>query len=652
MPQQRHAAVRFRKCATTLICVSALAGLCAPTSGATLQSEWTFDGGKGTEAKNSVNNGAAARMRAQWATGKFGSAVYFADEPGATVSVPDGPGVQFGTASFSISCWIWPTKLSLPKKGQYRRLLCKSSFPGTFWTLDIFDSGRVMFAMRDSEDQTGTTRSNGAIAESVWTHLAIVVDREKHLTRYFLNGRQDCAQPFAKTFKGELNVPGKPLLISTWRKYVGLLDNVRFHTGALSEEAVAAEHERGKATYVDAAFQAKPRQIARFPVPVPRGEKQTTWDMTRLSQTPKTFPAPEIKAKEEGVRGLFFESVPFRGKPTRVFAWYGRPEETSGKMAGMVLVHGGGGTAFSSWVKLWMDRGYAAIAMDTCGCIPVRAEKRRWTRTEHGGPGGWGGFANVDEPIGDQWPYHAVSAVVMAHSLLRSFPEVDADRIGLTGISWGGYLTSIVSGVDPRFKFAAPVYGCGFLGENSAWLGRFHAMEREMAVKWLTHWDPSQYLPFAKLPMLWCNGTNDHFFPPDSHQKSYRVTRGPRALCIKVRMPHSHPPAGDPPEITHFAHSILKGKAPLPTVTGQGCEGRRVWATYRSEVPVSEAELNYTLATGNWERRRWERGPAVLDQKAGKATADLPQGTTVYYINLIDERGMIVSTEHEEIGER
>ena len=36
----------------------------------------------------------------------------------------------------------------------------------------------------------------------------------------------------------------------------------------------------------------------------------------------------------------------------------------------MVLVHGGGGTAFAEWVKAWTSRGYAAIAMDTCGQIP------------------------------------------------------------------------------------------------------------------------------------------------------------------------------------------------------------------------------------------------------------------------------------------
>jgi hypothetical protein len=45
----------------------------------------------------------------------------------------------------------------------------------------------------------------------------------------------------------------------------------------------------------------------------------------------------------------------------------------------MVLIHGGGGTAFADWVRLWTGRGYAAIAMDLCGCVP-RKMKNGWER--------------------------------------------------------------------------------------------------------------------------------------------------------------------------------------------------------------------------------------------------------------------------------
>ena len=98
----------------------------------------------------------------------------------------------------------------------------------------------------------------------------------------------------------------------------------------------------------------------------------------------------------------------------------------------MVLIHGGGGTAFEEWVRLWVDRGYAAIAMDTCGQIPV-GQYGRWFRDEQGGPAGWGGLEQIDQPQTDQWAYHAVADVILAHSLIRSLPEVDAAADGFNG---------------------------------------------------------------------------------------------------------------------------------------------------------------------------------------------------------------------------
>ena len=75
-------------------------------------------------------------------------------------------------------------------------------------------------------------------------------------------------------------------------------------------------------------------------------------------------------SKAGSVKALFFDGLPWKGKPTRVFAYYGIPSnEGGGKVPAIVLVHGGGGTAFARWVKLWNDRGYAAIAMDTCGAV-------------------------------------------------------------------------------------------------------------------------------------------------------------------------------------------------------------------------------------------------------------------------------------------
>lgn len=372
------------------------------------------------------------------------------------------------------------------------------------------------------------------------------------------------------------------------------------------------------------------------------------WDLDALSTAPETWPAAAYE--EAGVRALFYAGPPYQGKPTRIFAWYGAPEAAPGtKRPAMVLVHGGGGTAFAEWVRLWTGRGYCAIAMDTCGCVP-RGAYGNWERHEHGGPAGWGGFDAVDAPVTDQWTFHAAAAILLAHSLIRSFPEVDADRIGITGISWGGYLTCIAAGADPRFKLAAPVYGCGFLGDNSAWLDTFKGMGEEKAAAWLARWDPAVYLPRATMPFLWVTGTNDFAYPMDSLQKSYRLPQGPRTLCVRIRMPHGHGGAGENPEEIHaFANSILRAGKPLPAITAQGREGHTLWAAFDANADAARAELVFTRDTGKWQDRHWESVPAAIDHTANKAAASIPEGTRTCYINLIDTGGLVVSSEHEEL---
>jgi dienelactone hydrolase len=373
---------------------------------------------------------------------------------------------------------------------------------------------------------------------------------------------------------------------------------------------------------------------------------------TAAEQAKRTMPATQPAAgfKADGVTAIFYDALPWKGQPTRAFAWVGFPAnlKPGEKVPAMVLVHGGGGTAFENWVKIWTARGYAAIAMDTCGQLP-RGTNNKWERDEHGGPPGWGGWEQTDLPPTDQWTYHAVTDVILAHSLLRSMPQVDADRVGLTGISWGGYLTCIVAGLDDRFKLAVPVYGCGFLGEDSTWLPNFEKLGAEKAATWLKAWDPSEYLPGARMPMLWVDGTNDFAYPLDSLQKSYRLPKGERTLCTRVRMKHGHGPGQTPEEIHAFADAILKGGTPLPRITEQGPHGRLAIAVFDSPTKIVSAELNFTRDTGKWKERKWETTPAEIDTTHNRATGSIPPDATVYYMNLTDERGLVVSTEHTEV---
>jgi dienelactone hydrolase len=395
--------------------------------------------------------------------------------------------------------------------------------------------------------------------------------------------------------------------------------------------------------------QTNVRADAPHPVQMIRADRS-------LLEAPRYEPAKDLAPGEAGVRAIFYDAKPYQGKPTKTFAYLGVPKHPAGeRVPAMVLVHGGGGTAFPEWVKLWNDRGYAAIAMDTCGAIPVRStdfpQNKQWRRHAAGGPSGWDdSFTQMAAPVTDQWQYHALADILLAHSLIRSLPDVDPERVGLTGISWGGYLTSLAVGVDSRFKFAVPVYGCGFIDE-CVWSPTLAKLPPDQRQRWLDQWDPRHYLKDAETPMLWVTGTNDFAYPFPALQKSYRLPKGPRTLSVTLRMPHGHPPGQTPAIIHAYADSFLKPASaiPLPAITGQGRDGptNTAWTIVASKSAIAKAELLFTRDTGTWQKRAWQAVAAKVED--GKAYAVLPEGARVYYLNLTDERGLTVSTEHEEL---
>jgi dienelactone hydrolase len=102
----------------------------------------------------------------------------------------------------------------------------------------------------------------------------------------------------------------------------------------------------------------------------------------------------------------------------------------------MRLMHGGGGTAFKEWAERWAKRGYVALAMDLAGHGPGRK------RLPDGSPDQDPKSRFEAGAVGDRWSYHAVANVIRGVSLLVGPPEVDAGRVGITGIpSALGYLT-------------------------------------------------------------------------------------------------------------------------------------------------------------------------------------------------------------------
>jgi len=417
------------------------------------------------------------------------------------------------------------------------------------------------------------------------------------------------------------------------------------------------------------------------------------WDLTKLD------PAPSHRWLDQThpIHSLLYTGEPYQDHPTEVFAFYASPatlngtKPPAGGFPAVVLIHGGGGTAFAEWTHLWAKRGYAAIAMDLSGSQPQapvyidgpNGEKtpKPWgkdstrARLPNGGPdhGHPEKFDCVLTPtISDDWPYHAVASVIRAHSLIRSFPDVNPDRTAVTGISWGGYTTCIVASVDHRFKAAVPVYGCGFLHEGESVQKPSIDKLGTHRADWITRYDPSNHLPNCRIPILFVNGTNDVHYVLDSYQKSFdRIPHDQKQMRVTVKMPHGHPPGWTPIEIGLFIDSHCLPGTPvsgstdnLITTQHLAVPGKPVVKGPTIELPctiangtLTKAELHYTTDTGPRSKRDWQTLPATLtfaslNGSGGSFTNGYtitapapPKDANTWFLTLTDSRTAIVSTE-------
>jgi len=71
---------------------------------------------------------------------------------------------------------------------------------------------------------------------------------------------------------------------------------------------------------------------------------------------------------------------------------------------------------------------------------------------------------------------------------------------------------------------------------------------------------------------------------------------------------------------------------------------RPVWLSYAAQIPITKADFNYTTDRGEWKDRRWTT-VAAKSQGQHKFQAALPPGVSAYYFNLIDEHGLVVSSD-------
>ncbi|MDD4868940.1 MAG: hypothetical protein PHR77_00165 [Kiritimatiellae bacterium] len=341
-----------------------------------------------------------------------------------------------------------------------------------------------------------------------------------------------------------------------------------------------------------------------------RDDPAKYWNAKELVAPPKYKPAGFSDSESEGLEAIMFEGMPVNGVKMPVFAYIGYPEGEvpKGGFPAIVQVHGGGGTAYPKYVKLWNRHGYAVISLDWYNQRPTFKN----TGSE---------LKLTQVPLeGGKRQEHVpnVGNIVLAHSLLRSLPKVNPDKTGFIGISWGSIYGSMVTAVDDRFKFMLQVYCGGVNRTNSTFInGRF--------------------LHAAKSPLYWLSNTNDQNITPEALQAAFDEAPTFVNEAMVIRLPHAH--IGY--EFTasfRIADAVLKGTPPLPKLGRSTIKDSVISAELLEKGKgIKRCVLCYTLDfdVTPWHKRAWKSLPAEVNGNI--VSAKLPDGVCQCFLSAYDE---------------
>ncbi len=189
--------------------------------------------------------------------------------------------------------------------------------------------------------------------------------------------------------------------------------------------------------------------------------------------------------------------------------------------------HGAYGNSFDFQFQLWVANGYAVLYTNPRGSTES-GEKFLWATW-----GGWGGLDFEDVLAG-------VDHVVQRYA-------VDPKRLGVTGYSYGGFLTNWI--ITQTRRFAAASVGAGI----SNWVSDYgtadipRTKETEFfGPPWeplggatLLKWSPVMHAGSVSTPTLFVHGESDLRVPIEQAEQMYTALKKRRVPAKFVRYPES-----------------------------------------------------------------------------------------------------------------
>jgi dipeptidyl aminopeptidase/acylaminoacyl peptidase len=225
----------------------------------------------------------------------------------------------------------------------------------------------------------------------------------------------------------------------------------------------------------------------------------------------------------EELRFKSFDGTPIQGWFIKPVGW-----RSDRKYPLILSVHGGphgmSGYAFNSTFQVYAARGYAVLYLNPRGSSGYGQKFSDGTLNEWGGGDYKDLMAGVDEA-------------------LRKYPWIDQNRMGVTGGSYGGFMTNWIITQTPRFRAAVSVASLSNLisfYSTSLYQDLIHA--EFGGFPWdnydlLWQWSPLKYVKQAQTPTLFIHGEQDNDVHITQAEEMYTALKRRGVETVLVRYP-------------------------------------------------------------------------------------------------------------------
>ena len=352
------------------------------------------------------------------------------------------------------------------------------------------------------------------------------------------------------------------------------------------------------------------------------------------------------------VKEIVFAS---RGNINKVYGIMAYPQR-SGKFPGLLVLHGGSGNAagLRRLVEKFAAKGYIAFANDMPGYCNT-------DETPHSG-GPW-----KTHPAPDEQPRFDISgglqnsslvdaevAGMEAFNLLRTQPDIDVEKMGITGYSWGGYSTTMLCGLlGNKVKAAYAYWGCGFYDKGSFWSELIEKLPEATRKKWLQYFDAGRRAAHIKASYFIEAASNDTYFWPEAVSATVHAIPGKKNFVFGPNVNHKEVATSAGMQELYFDYYLKGTGDPFVKVRSTGIELQKDGSknvTINLDIPgaitIAAVKLFYSEPSSNWQTRTWLPIEAIaVNNKKYSAVipADIVSKKVRFYAYVTDSRQVVTS---------